>query len=97
MDTISIQLRPETLAKLEQIAERAERSRSQYVRRIVEREVSKVTGESRLADLEQIAAAAQEQAMSGPRPSNPHPQDVMADHMRQWSTPEAHRKDKDTE
>lgn len=56
METISIQLKPETVAKVDQKAQRDGRPRSQYIRRILEREVGDVTGENRLADLEQIAA-----------------------------------------
>ena len=55
MKTLTIQLKPETLAEVDQIAQRDGRPRSQFVRRIVERAVEEVTGRTRLADLEQIA------------------------------------------
>jgi predicted transcriptional regulator len=59
MKTLSIQLKPETVAQIDQSAQRDGRPRSQYIRRILERAL---TGEERLKALQAIAAAELEAA-----------------------------------
>jgi hypothetical protein len=66
---VCLTLPPETLRKVDRAAQHDGRSRSQYVNRVLERAVHEVTGATRLADLEAIAAAGlsnQENEMTDP-------------------------------